>query len=156
MYDTLDNQSFYTHIELHLNNQSFPPASFVLQPVVYANKQEEILVPFKDRYGRMSPVYARIENSKAGNKVILYAKNVLLCHTEQRLEFFYQKSADVFKDQGNDHEFPIPVTDNRNELAEEQKVGESTMITERTRRREPTIWIHAEKNQMCAALSRNP
>ena len=77
------------------------------------------MVPFKDGQGRLSPVYARIENSVAGNKVILYAKNILLCHTEQRLEFFYQKSSDVFEKQTNDHEFPLPVTDNRSDLAAE-------------------------------------
>lgn len=30
------------------------------------------------------------------------------------------------------------------------------MITDRKKTREPTIWIHAEKKQMCAALSRRP
>ena len=48
VYDTLDNQSFYTHMELSLQNQSFAPATFILQPVVYASQTEEIMVPFKD------------------------------------------------------------------------------------------------------------
>lgn len=118
VYDTLNNQSFYTHLELHLNDDSFSPAAFVLQPVVYTAEVEEMLVPFTDPHNRQFPVYARIENSKAGNKVVIYAKNVLLCHTEQRLEFFYQKKTDLFTE-NNDHEFPVPVTDNRTDLETE-------------------------------------
>lgn len=30
IYDTLNNMSFYTHLELHLNDQSFDPSAIVL------------------------------------------------------------------------------------------------------------------------------
>jgi len=32
IYDTLNNQSYFTHLELHLNDQSFLSAAVVLQP----------------------------------------------------------------------------------------------------------------------------
>ena len=73
------------------------------------------MIPFRDRFGRFCPVYARVENNRAGHKVIIYAKNILLCHTEQRLDFYYQNKPDLFSE-GTDHEFPLPVTDNRTEL----------------------------------------
>ena len=73
---------------------------------------------------------------------------MLLCHTEQSIEFFYQKKTDLF-DEDNENEFPLPVRDHRNQ---EQSSGDQTMITERKRIQEPTIWIHKEKNTMCAAL----
>ena len=109
----------------------------------------EVEIPIMDPTGRSFSVFARIDTTQAGNKVVIYAKNVLLCHTEQKLEFFYQKKTDLFE-VDNENEFPLPVVDNRTEEANK----EQSVVTERTKIEEPTIWIHKEKVSMCAALAR--
>lgn len=53
----------------------------------------------------MFPIFVRINTSSAGNKIVIYSKNVLLCHTAQSLEFFYQKKTDIFAED-NANEFP--------------------------------------------------
>ena len=82
--------------------------------------------------------------------MVLYAKNVLLCHTEHSIEFFYQKKTDIFE-ADNSHEFPLPVRDNRDRR---QMSIENTMVTDRNLGNdEPTIYIHNEENTMCASLT---
>lgn len=104
----------------------------------------------RDRDGRLFKVYARVDSSKAGVKVVLYAKNVLLCHTEQSIEFFYQKKtkdvAAMFDTAAE--KFPMPVRDNRSQ----RQTSDSTMLTDRNKGDEPTIYIHQESITMCASL----
>jgi len=43
-----------------------------------------------------------------GLKLVFYCENMLICHTNQRLSFFYQKKPGVFDEQGS-NELPHPI-----------------------------------------------
>ena len=68
---------------------------------------------------------------------MIYSKNVLLCHTAQSLDFFYQKKADIF-DEDNANEFPEPVIDNRSN----RQNPASARFADMNSKNEPTIYIH--------------
>ncbi len=53
---------------------------------------------------------ARVDTKKAGLRIIFFVENVLICRTEQRLTFFYQKRPNVF-DKDNSNQLAEPVVD---------------------------------------------
>ena len=95
VFDMMNSPASRAEILLHLNDQNFVPRGILLQQANEAINDEKAIV-FRDSRGRAFQVYARVDTSKAGTKVVIYAKNVLLCHTEQSIEFFYQKKVDLF------------------------------------------------------------
>ena len=63
-----------------MNDEKYAPRGILLQKANEAADDEKDIV-FKDRQERMFPIFVRINTSSAGNKVVIYSKNVLLCHT---------------------------------------------------------------------------
>ena len=139
IFDTMCNQASCFDILLHFDKQNFVPKGIRLQQAD-STADDEKEIELRDRDGRLFKVYARVDSSKAGVKVVLYAKNVLLCHTEQSIEFFYQKKtkdvAAMFDTAAE--KFPLPVRDNRSQ----RQTNDSTMLTDRNKGDEPTIYIH--------------
>lgn len=144
VFDTMSSLGARVEIGLHLNDRSFISKGILLQQADVACDCEQDIV-FVDRESRTFKVFARIDTTKAGNKVVIYARNVLLCHTQQPLEFFYQPKTDIFAED-NANEFPLPVRDNRSGPSSSAAMAEDYS-------EEPTIYIHEDKGTMCAALT---
>ena len=77
----MNSQASRAEIMVHLNDVNFPPRGILLQQANEADN-DEVSIVFRDSHGRSFKIWARIDVSKAGTKVVIYAKNVLLCHTE--------------------------------------------------------------------------
>ena len=147
-FDNMPSGGARAEIRLHLNDEKYAPKGILLQEANRSADDEKDIV-FRDRQERMFPIYVRINTSSAGNKIVIYSKNVLLCHTKQSLEFFYQKKTDIFAED-NANEFPQPVIDNRSN----RQNPASARFVDMNSQNEPTIYIHQENLEMCAALSR--
>ena len=91
---------------LHLNDQNFEPQGIHLHQANEQDGEREITFCDRGNKNRKFKVYARIDTTKAGIKVVVYAKNVLLCHTEQRISFFFDKKNVADFSNENDREFP--------------------------------------------------
>jgi hypothetical protein len=107
-----------------------------------------------DKEGRAFHIYADINTSRAGNRVVLYCKNALLVHTLTSLDFFYDKKPGVFNDD-NSHEFPDPVKDYRVQANKTTLRSSTNINLDENPDNEPTIFIHKDWQRMCASLSTN-
>ena len=149
VFDTMDSSAARSEILLHLNDGNFRPQSI---PLVQKDEQDcERAIVFSniDNPQRTFRVHARIDSTKAGLKVVIYAKNVLLCHTEQRISFFYHRTKldGVFDD--GDLSFPLPVRDKRHQGARESL----TMVTDGNADNEPTIYIREPEKAMRSCMT---
>ena len=77
----------------------------------------DLRIKYVDKQGREFHINASIETETAGVSIIFYAKNVLLCHTVQDLQFFHEKKQGLFEED-NAHEFPSPVLEHQKESSE--------------------------------------
>jgi len=65
-------------------------SEFKISPLkLYADKSAELDLPLKviDRFNREFTIQAKIDTQKAGLRIVFYAKNCLICHTNERLSF---------------------------------------------------------------------
>jgi len=113
----------------------------VLKLAIENPDEVDLQIKYVDKENRSFNINARIETSKAGLAIVFYAKNVLLCHAVQPLQFFSEKKQGVFE-QDNAHEFPSPVQEQIQ--AEDERDDQSA------------IFIFDQQPHMCAALVSAP
>ena len=65
-------------------------------------------IPCLDERGRSFSIMAFLGTKKAGLRVLLFCENVLICHTQEQLHFYYKRKKGVW-DAENSHELPTPL-----------------------------------------------
>jgi hypothetical protein len=93
-----------------------------------------------DNFNKEFIIQAKIDTKKAGLRIVFYAKNCLISHTDQRLSFYYLRKPDLFSPD-NSHQFPEPIEDGF-------KIS--------TNGSEPTVYIFNESNKMVVSMFGQP
>ena len=106
IYDII-NKTFTKNLllKLDLGNQ-FKTAILTINPL--QSKDSTFPVKIIDSKNRSFNLSCKVDTKEAGLKLIFYCENMLICHTQQRLSFFYQKKQGVF-DKDNSNELPSPI-----------------------------------------------
>jgi hypothetical protein len=71
-----------------------------------------------DRLNREFIIQAKFDTKKAGVRIVFYAKNCLICHTDERLNFYTMRRPDLFA-ADNSNQFPEAVVDVRGPRSKE-------------------------------------
>ncbi len=106
IYDII-NKTFTKNLLLRLDLGSEFDTT-MLKMNLLQSKDSTFAVKITDTKNRSFNLACKVETKQAGLKLIFYCENMLICRTEQKLSFFYQKKPGVF-DKENSHELPSPI-----------------------------------------------
>jgi hypothetical protein len=108
IYDII-NKAFTKNLLLRLDlGKEFDTT--ILRMNLLQSKESTVPVKITDAKNRSFNLKCKVETKEAGLKLVFYCENMLICHTQQRLSFFYQKKPGVF-DKDNSHELPSPIVE---------------------------------------------
>jgi len=114
---------------------------------LFADKSAELDIAVKalDRFNREFQFRAKIDTQKAGVRIVFYAENCLISHTEEMLNFFTQRKPGLFA-ADNSNQFPEPVY---NVKGRTSKRGKNNL-------EEPLVYIFNDTRKIFCALKDQP